>query len=627
VSGNGLTRLKNNRARRKVGANGSRGRPSLTIAAGLVLLVACLYWAQAVLIPVALAILLTFLLSPLADALQKRGLGRIPSVVLVILLTFCVLTTIGWIAGSQMTTLASELPNYRDNIMQKIRDLRRMGKGGALEKVQETVDEVKDEMNRGEPTSARKPLPVVIQPDRWRSLYVGPLVQPLASATLVFGLVIFMLAQREELRNRLIRVVGYGNLAVTTKALEDAGQRISRYLLMQITINSCFGLIVSIALFLIGLPYAFLWGLLAIPLLFIPVVGFWAATALPTVLSLAVFKHWWWPLAIIGLFFVLKTVINMFLEPLLYGKSVGVSPVPLLVMIAFWTWLWGPIGLIVATPLTVCLVVFAKHVPQLEFVRVLLSDEPVMEPNIRYYQRLLAMDQDEAATIVQDYLKNHPGEQLYDELLLPALSRAKKDRLRGNLVEGEERFVYHATREILDDLANSERQFKNRSPLPSGEESLPKLRILGCPAHDDADEVGLMMLRQVLDSKGYELEIISAEALTSEVISRVAASNTPLICIVALPPGGLVQARYLCKRLRALSSPLKIIVGRWGLSGESEESRNSLHSAGADQVGSSLLQTRDQILNLGQLLSGTVTSSAGDPGGLSLSRAQQKQAR
>ncbi|MBI4522321.1 MAG: AI-2E family transporter [Deltaproteobacteria bacterium] len=602
---------KRGRAAVEASISASHQRRPLIVAAGLVLLVTCLYWAQAVLIPVALAILLTFLLSPLTTALEKIGLGRAPSVVLVILLTFLVLTTIGWIGASQITTLASELPDYRHNIMQKIRDLRSMVKGGALEKVQETVEEVKEEIDRSQPAStASKPLPVVIQPDSWRSLYVGPLVQPLASAALVFGLLIFMLAQREELRNRLIRVIGYGKLTVTTRAMEDAGRRISRYLLMQITINSCFGVIIATALFLIGLPYAFLWGLLAIPLLFIPVVGFWAATALPTILSLAVFRDWWWPLVVIALFFVLKSGINMLLEPLLYGRNVGVSQVPLLVMIAFWTWLWGPIGLLLATPLTVCLVVFAKHFPQLEFIQVLLSDEPVMETRISYYQRLLAMDRAEAETIIKDYLRKNPLEQLYSEVLLPAFTYAKKDRLRGNLEEREARFVVNTTREILDTLADAELQFQNDSPLPSGETSLPKIRILGCPAHDSADEVGLMMLRQLLGST-CEMEVISVETLASEVISRVEDGRPPVVCIVALPPGGLAQARYLCKRLRALSLPLKIIVGRWGLRAHSEESSSALRSAGADQLGTTLLQTRDQILNLRQLLSGAPFSSEG----------------
>jgi hypothetical protein len=303
---------------------------------------------------------------------------------------------------------------------------------------------------------------------------------------------------------------------------------------------------------------------------------------------------------------------------LLYGKSIGVSQVPLLVMIAFWTWLWGPIGLVAATPLTVCLVVFAKYVPQLEFIRVLLSDEPVMAAKISYYQRLLAMDQEEAATIVRDYLKLNPGERLYDEVLVPALSYAKQDRLRGNLAEGEESFVVETTREILDELDDSELRLENGSSLTAGEGSLPKIRILGCPAHADSDEVALMMLGRLLRAQSYEMEIISAEALTSEVTSWVGERKPQLVCVVALPPGGLAQARLLCKRLRALFPQLKIIVGRWGVTRESDESRSSLRSAGADQVGTSLLQTRDQILNLRQLISGIEKSSDAAPAGSSL---------
>jgi predicted PurR-regulated permease PerM len=216
-----------------------------------------------------------------------------------------------------------------------------MGKGGAIEQFQETVEEAKDEFEKGDtPRKSTEQPPAAVQTEpatSWRSLNLGPLVKPFASAGLVLGLLIFMLAQREELRNRLIRVVGYTHLTVTTKALEDAGRRITRYLLMQITINGCFGLIVAVTLFLIGLPYAFLWGFLAVPLLFIPLIGFWTATALPTILSLAVFSDWWWPLVVVGLFLGLKSIINMLLEPLLYGRSVGVSEAPLLVMIAFWT--------------------------------------------------------------------------------------------------------------------------------------------------------------------------------------------------------------------------------------------------------------------------------------------------
>ena len=579
----------------------------LTVAA-TVLVVVAFYWAQAVLIPFALAILLTFLLSPIVTRFQQTGLGRAPAVTIVIALTFALLAMIGWATVSQVTSLAGELPEYRHNIRQKIRYLRVMGKGGVLEQVQETMDEVKDEIEQGGTSPAAKNnRPVVVQAEpaaSWRSFYLGPLIQPIASATLVLGLLIFMLGQREDLRNRLIRLIGYAHLSVTTKALEETGQRMSRYLLMQITINGCFGIIISVALFLIGLPYAFLWGFLSVPLLFIPIIGFWTAAAMPTIVSMGVFTDWWWPLLVIGLFLVLKTIINMLLEPLLVGRSVGVSPVPLLMMIAFWTWLWGPIGLVLATPLTVCLGVFAKHVPQLEFVGVLLSDEPAMEIQISFYQRLLAMDQAEAAEIVTDYLKDHRPEQVYDELLIPALSYAKEDRRLNNLSDTEERFVFKAMREIIE-LAGAGAQLSTVSADGAKElsasDSVQKIVIVGCPAHGEADEIALLMLSQLLGSKHCSVKILSAAGLASEMIARVREDNPALICISAVAPGGLAQVRYLSKRLRALFPDLRLVIGRWGLR-ELDESGTFLQGD-LGQVGFSLLQTRDQITNLRQLIS------------------------
>ena len=584
------------------------GKVSPFTVAATVLVIVAFYWAQAVLIPFALAILLTFLLSPIVTRIQQAGLGRGTAVTIVIALTFAVLAMIGWATVSQVTSLAEELPKYRQNIRQKVRDLRGMGKGGVLEQVQETVDEVKNEMEQGETSpAANKRQPIIVQSEpavSWRSLYLGPLIQPIASATLVLGLLIFMLAQREDLRNRLIRLIGYAHLTVTTKALEEAGQRISRYLLMQITINGCFGIIISVALFLIGLPYAFLWGFLSVPLLFIPVIGFWTAAALPTILSMGVFTDWWWPLLVVGLFLVLKTIINMLLEPLLYGRSIGVSPVPLLMMIAFWTWLWGPVGLLLATPLTVCLLVFAKHVPQLEFVEVLLSDDPAMEIQVSFYQRLLAMDQVEAIEILKKFLKDHEHEQVYDELLLPALSYAKEDRRRNNLNDHEELFLLQALREIIE-IAGADLQ---RSELPENgptasvnSDPLPWIKIIGCPAHGEADEVALLMLRQLLVSRNCSMEVLSSTALAAEVIARVREDNPALVCIAAVAPDGLVQMRYLSKRLRASFPDLRLVIGRWGLREFEENGGSQPEDLG--EVGLTLLQTRDQITNLRQLIS------------------------
>jgi predicted PurR-regulated permease PerM len=584
------------------------GRVNPFTVAATVLAIVGFYWAQAVLVPFALAILLTFLLSPIVTRIQQAGLGRATSVTIVIALTFAVLAMIGWATVSQVTSLAEELPKYRQNIRQKVRDLRGMGKGGVLEQVQETVDEVKDEIEQGETSRAannRRPIIVQAEPAvSWRSLYLGPLIQPIASATLVLGLLIFMLAQREDLRNRLIRLIGYAHLTVTTKALEEAGQRISRYLLMQIAINGCFGIIISVALFLIGLPYAFLWGFLSVPLLFIPIIGFWTAAALPTILSMGVFTDWWWPLLVVGLFLILKTIINMLLEPLLYGRSIGVSPVPLLMMIAFWTWLWGPVGLVLATPLTVCLLVFAKHVPQLDFVEVLLSDEPAMEIQVSFYQRLLAMDQVEALEILQQYLKNHKTEEVYDELLIPALSYAKEDRRRNNLSDHEEMFLFNAMREIIE-IAGTDLQ---RSTPPEdgatrsiSSDALPRVKIIGCPAHGEADEVALLMLRQLLVSKNCSVEVLSSAALAAEVIARISEDSPALVCIAAVAPDELVQVRYLSKRLSASFPDLRVVIGRWGLK-EFDENEESLTDE-LGEVGSTLLQTRDQITNLRQLIS------------------------
>jgi predicted PurR-regulated permease PerM len=587
--------------------------PSLIAVATFVLIIASLYWAQAVLIPVALAILLTFLLSPLAGALERIALGRLPSVILIVVFAFSLLGGIGWIVTLQFGSLANELPTYRKNIRQKIADIREAGKGGALEKVQKTAEDVKEEFQKkDEPSRVQaKPREVVVKAVESSTFWpiplaVGPMVERFAGAGLVIVLVIFMLIQREDLRNRLIRLAGYGRLTVTTRALEEAGQRISRYLLMQTIINSSFGLAVGFALYLIGVPYAILWGFLAAVLRFIPYVGPFAAAMMPSALSLAVFEGWLWPIVVVGLFLALELLNNMVLEPLLYGESAGVSGVGLLVAVAFWTWLWGPIGLVLATPLTVCVVVLGKYVPRMDFIGVLISDQPAMESNISYYQRLLAMDQAEAAEIVEEHLKTHPAEQIYDDVLVPALNYVRRDRELGRLTEDVEQFVFRATREILDDLNSLKSQSLSKvsesSKAATIDENslviLPKVFILGCPAQDEADELALLMFRQLLDGTKYEVEIMSDAMLTAEVVARIGEKNPAMICIAAVPPGGLSHTRYLCKRLRARFPNLKIAVGRWGTGSEDS---NSILLAGADKIGTTMIETREQMIQLCQI--------------------------
>ncbi len=590
----------------------------------MVLVTACLYWAKAVLIPVALAILLTFLLNPVVSGLQRtRVLPRTLAVLLVVALVFSLVGGIGWTVTRQLTTLAYELPRYKENLKQKISDFRTLGKGGVIERLQTTIKEITGELQRTTPPPpeiqprgeikeesqqvAEKPVPVAVQgPSMFWQL--PSLLEPLASVGLVIVLVIFMLIQYADLRSRLVRLAGYGRLTIATKALDEASQRISRYLLMQSIINGSFGFAVGLGLFVIGVPYAILWGFLATVLRFIPYVGPIMSAFLPSALSLAVFPGWVQPFLVIGLILILELASNMVMEPLLYGQSAGVSEVALLVAVAFWTWLWGPVGLVLATPMTVCLGVLGKYIPQMEFIGVLLSDEAVMEPSTNYYQRLVAQDQDEAATLVDEYLKTHTLEETYDEILVPALNAAKRDYELGTLTEEDKQFIMQATRGIVEDFG-SRPHLSSSSPRTTADAateastSTTSTRILGCPAHDEADELALLMLQQLLDPTRYTLEIVSAEMLTAEVLSVVAQEHLGLICISALPPGALAPTRYLLKRLRARFPECKLLVGRWGFSEEWDKPQALLREAGADEVGMTLAETHRQVMQWSQLVS------------------------
>ncbi len=373
----------------------------------IALVVVALYWLQAVLIPLALAVLLTFLLSPVVGTLQRRGLGRVPSVFVAVLLSLSILGGIGWTLSRQLVALADELPRYSLNIHHRIADLRGASKGGSVEKVQKTVEDVVGEIQKTDTPGVTRPKPVavVLEPPSVLA-HLPNLLQALAGAVVVMVLAIFMLLERRELRDRLILLIGYRRMTATTRALDEAGARISRYLLVQSIINGSFGVAVGFGLFLIGVPYAVTWGSLAAALRFIPYLGAFVAMLLPLALSLAVFPGWLQPALVVGLFLVLELITGSVMEPWLYGQSAGVSQVALLIALTFWTWLWGPAGLLMATPLTVCLIVLGKHLPALGFIVVLMGDRPVIEAKARYYQRLLARDQDEAIDIVEAYVRD-----------------------------------------------------------------------------------------------------------------------------------------------------------------------------------------------------------------------------
>jgi predicted PurR-regulated permease PerM len=536
--------------------------------------IGALYFIREFLVPVAVAGLLTFVLSPIVRAFE-RVLPRVAAVVVVVVLAFAVLGGFAWLLAIQAADLGDEIPAYRDHLKHKIAEVRGASRGNVIEKVQTATKEVVEEFQKDDRSA--KPLPVVVKPPGSAMWTLPTVARAVGNIGLVLVLVIFMLLERLQLRDRLIRLIGVGRIATTTKAMDEAAQRITHYLSMQTLINGTFGLGVAAGAFLIGLPYAFLWGSLAAVLRFIPYVGPWAAAVLVSLVALAVFDGWLQPVLVAALFIALELVTGFGVEPYFYSQSAGVSQVALLLAVAFWTWIWGPIGLALATPLTVCLVVLAKYVPDLEIVSVLMSDEPVMGSARRYYQRLVARDENEASALAQDYAQAHPGYGIFDEVLVPALNQAQRDHTRGRVTDADVAFVERTTRQLVEEID---------LPQPAAEPaSRPPLPILALPAREEADEVVLLMLKQELDPDRFAVEVASPDLLVSEAIATVEAQAPAAVVIGALADAGhALHLRYLCKRLRSRFPEIPIVVGWWGEDGGDDSSREALVTAGASRV-------------------------------------------
>jgi predicted PurR-regulated permease PerM len=574
-----------------------------------VLVVTVLYWAQAVLVPVALAILLTFVLTPPVTWLE-RWIGRVPAVLVVVTLVFSVLGLSGWGLTRQLGHLAADLPGYRANIRTKIADVRGAGKGGAVEQLQDTLEDIKGDLGAPKPQKGSVS-PVVVAPEAASVFssfsWLGPIVGPLGTAGVVVALVMFMLLERRDLRDRLIGLLGHGRLASTTKAFDEAGSRVSRQLLMQSLVNFVYGVGVGVGLYFLGVPYPFVWAALGAALRFIPYVGPVLGAGAPILISLAALEGWRGPLAVVALFLVLELFTNLVLETVLYAGAAGVSQVALLVSVAFWTWLWGPLGLLLATPLTVCLVVLGKHVPGLSFVGMLMADTPALAPEYNYYQRLLARDQSEASDLVERHIKANPPSSVYDALLLPALNYAERDRIEGRLSAAEETAVIDATRELIADAADS---IVNLSAVNLSAESLsasvdgnlaaPRepLRVLGYAANGVADEIALTMLPHLVHDLPITVEVNATRLMASELVALVQERNVTVLCIADLPPSPPSKTRYFVKRVRAAMPQVRIVVGRWAPAALADESARVLLDAGANHVASTLLDTRDYLSSL-----------------------------
>jgi predicted PurR-regulated permease PerM len=554
---------------------------------GLALAVACLYWARPVLIPIALAILISFALSPLVSWLQRLGLRRGLAVGVVVALALAVALGLGWAVVQQVTALADDLPRYKQTISRKISEIQKVGRGGTLAKVQDTAKDVMKQLDKGG-GAAERPVPVVVsQPTvLWR---IPSMISAVLTGFMVLVLVIFMLVQQRELIARVIRLFGYGRMAATTRLLEEAGGRISGYLLMQSTVNACFGVGVGLGLYLIGLPFAIAFGFLAAVLRFLPYVGPWLGALVPIALSLAVFDGWIRPLMIVGLFAVTEIAVAFVIEPLVYGRRAGVSAIALLIAAAFWTWLWGPIGLALATPLTVCLVVVSRAVSGLEFIEILMSDDPPVQPSLTFYQRVLAGDAPEATALVVETARASSLEAAFEGIVAPALARARHDFETDQLSRDEYRRILDLVRALFAE-----------TPVPEPDPTAPpppqtRAAIMGCALRDEADAIGLAMLNHLLQPLGGEMPIVIGNGLVGEALAEVEAARPTVVCIGTVGAGGRRRMRHLVKRIRLSGSATTIVAARWG-AGPARQVRAELATTAADVTAASLAETRAEIL-------------------------------
>ncbi len=595
--------------------------------------VAILYLAKDVLIPLALAVLFSFLLAPLVRRLERLHVWRAPAVLAVTLAFFSLFGLFAYVTVHQLNDLAGQLPAYQENIQRKLKSLR--GHGGSFKVAERVLSNIQAKAAADSPDASPSPAPsassspalpvspghpeadalakrlsALTEPDKppvpvrvveppasaptfLRNLF-GPLLGPLGTVFVVVIFTIFMLIQREDLRDRLLHLVGPERLPITTQAVDEAGQRVGKYLLMQATVNVCFGSLVSLGLFYIGVPAAALWGFLAAAFRFVPYIGAPLAALGPLALSMGAFSSSWPVLETLGLFATLELVTANVAEPLVYGHSAGLSPVAILVAATFWTWLWGGVGLLLSTPLTVCIVVLGRYVPQLEFVHTLLGDEPVLPQDARLYQRLLASDQEQVSDVVDEYLQDHPLAEFYDQVLIPALNQAQSDAQAGSLGEDRQDFILQTVHTLVDDLRDRPPEKlvpaavaeTAAAPALSASSALSGLdiRVLIVPVKTDLDEVAAHLLAHLLALGKVGSEVLSSKALVNEALDAVERLQVEVVCLSALRPFQVMQARHLAKRLRVRFPNLHILIGLWDSKRPAVGARRNLQTVHADWV-------------------------------------------
>lgn len=642
------------------------GRPFVglaTLASGAII-IAALYFGRNVLVPLALALLLSFVLAPGVRWLRRWRVGRVTSVLVMVAFAFAVIFGLGIVIGNQITTLGENLPRYESTIRGKIRSLKELGgELGVIERASRILRNLDEEIAKpkdappqaatAEPEAPPEPEPIPVeirQPDprpfEVIQSIVGPMLEPLATTGIIVVFVIFMLLQREDLRDRFIRLAGVHDLHRTTQAITDAAQRVSRYLLMQTVVNALFGLPIGIGLWLIGVPNPVLWGILAMVLRFVPFIGPFIAAAFPIALSVAVDPGWTMLIWTIALFLAVELIIENLIEPWLYGSSTGLSTVAILVAATFWTWLWGPIGLLLSTPLTACIVALGRHVPQLQFLDVLLGNRPVLMPAEGFYQRVLADDPSEAAEQAEEYLKQRPLLAYYDEVVIPGLALAQSDVKRGKLDGAQRSQIRAAIEDVIEDLSDHEdvappAEGSKSAAADSGPEnevaeepafaSLPArlerdelpedwqaVPILCVASRTELDEAAARILAQLLVRHGLEARVLPWEAVSAGNLGLVDVPGVQMLCVSCLDPRLSTHVRYLVRRLRRKFPRATILIGLWTLADDEELPADFLAGTGADLVARSLREALELVCRMARRTPGRAAPAADQP---ALSRA------
>ncbi|TGQ12340.1 MULTISPECIES: AI-2E family transporter [unclassified Mesorhizobium] len=593
-------------------ASGGHSRTALPTVASVVVTVAALYFGREVFLPIAVALLLTFAIAPVVSSLKRAGVPRIAAVIASVAGAFAALSLFSFVVATQVSDLAQNIPLYQINILTKVRALKENGLGGGIiSRLGGVIERVGQEIDRQEPqlpsaaqAPKREPIPVEVvsheKPLEVLQNLIGPLLSPLGSAGLVVIVVIFMLMEREDLRDRFIRLVGYGDLHRTTQALQDAGKRVGQYLLMQLVVNIIYAVPITIGLWVLGIPNALLWGLLALALRFVPYIGPIIGALLPLFLALAVAPGWSLLLWTAALFVVVELVTGNVIEPWLYGSHTGLSPLAIIVAAIFWTWLWGPIGLVLSTPLTVCLVVLGRHVPQFEFLDVLFGNEPVLEPHARLYQRLLAGDPDEATDHAEEMLEEKYLFQFYDQVAIPALLLGEQDRERGVMDDVQRRQLADSAMTLvanLDDSAQQEAEEeeseqaaaadekaaeskageKNKAGEKSSGEAKPAeeeeeevdlpdgsgIAVLCAGGRGELDDAAAAMLAQVLEVQGASVSKTSFTELEPLAIRRLDLETIDAVVIGFLNRQSTRHARFMVRRLKRIKAKLRVGIVFW----------------------------------------------------------------